>query len=192
MGPSGSGKSTTLYQLGLLDEPTSGQIIIDGKDVSKLSEEERGLFRLDKIGYIFQNYELLSELTALENVYLPVMESISKEEYIKRANEILNDLGLEDRKDHYSGELSGGEQQRVSIARALIKNPKIILADEPTANLDSVSGKQILELLKFLNKKYNKTILVVNHEEDFRKYFHKIITLKDGKLLKIEKKRKFS
>ena len=189
-GPSGSGKSTILYQLGLLDKPTKGKIIIDGKSVEKMNDAKRAIFRLDKIGYVFQHYELLPELTALENVYLPMMTKIQKKEYFKRASEILDNLGLGERKGHYPGELSGGEQQRVSIARALIKMPKIILADEPTANLDSVSGKKILELLRYINKKHKRTILVVNHEKSFEKYFDKIIRIKDGKIVKIEEKRK--
>jgi putative ABC transport system ATP-binding protein len=181
MGPSGSGKSTTLHQIGLLDKPTSGTVIIEGKDVSQLTEKEKTLFRLDKIGFVFQQYELIPELTALENVYLPLMVSKGLSENIKNlAKEFLTELGLGERIDHYPSELSGGEQQRVSIARALIKNPNIILADEPTANLDSTSGKKIMSILKDLNKKYKITFIVVNHEKEFEKYFDKIIWIRDG------------
>lgn len=188
-GPSGSGKSTILYQLGLLDSPTSGRIIMDNKDVAKLNEKSRSLFRLDKIGYVFQRYELLPELTALENVYLPLKCKEESEDYLRKANEILDGLDLSERKNHYPNELSGGEQQRVAIARALVKTPEIILADEPTANLDSVAGEKIMKLLKFLNKKYKKTILIVNHEKEFEKYFDKIIRIKDGKIIKIENRK---
>ena len=191
MGPSGSGKSTTLHQIGLLDKPTEGTITIEGKDVSQLNEEQKTLFRLEKIGFVFQQYELIPELTALENVYLPLKcDFNANENYVQKANEILDGLGLGDRKNHYPTELSGGEQQRVSIARALVKTPKIILADEPTANLDSAAGQKIMEILKFLNRKYKKTILVVNHEPAFEKYFDKIIRIKDGKIVKIETKKR--
>lgn len=183
-GPSGSGKSTILYQLGLLDTPTSGKIIIDGQDIGELEEGESSDFRLEKVGYIFQHYELLPELTALENTFLPLMADF-KDNYIEKAKEVLGILGLEKRMHHYPGELSGGEQQRVSIARALIKNPRIILADEPTANLDSRAGKKVTEILKSLNKKYKRTILVVNHEKELEKYFDKIIRIKDGKIVRI-------
>jgi len=189
-GPSGSGKSTILYQIGLLDRPTKGTVLIDGKNVVNLSDEERSLFRMNKLGYVFQHYELLPELNTLENVYLPLKTELDEEEYLKISNKILDDLGLEERKHHYPNELSGGEQQRVSVARALVKNPRIILADEPTANLDSKAGKQIMELLKEINKKYGTTIIVVNHEDNFEKYFKKIIRIKDGKIIKIENRRK--
>lgn len=188
-GPSGSGKSTTLYQLGLLDTPTSGKVIISGHDVLKFNENQKSYFRLVKIGYIFQQYELLPELTALENVCLPMMAKLSEGiDYLKKAKELLGDLGLGDRLHHYPSELSGGEQQRVAIARAIVKDPDIILADEPTANLDSVAGERIMEILQMFSKKYNKTILVVNHEREFERYFDKIIRIKDGEVVKIEKR----
>lgn len=185
-GPSGSGKSTTLYQLGLLDKPTKGSIIIEEKNVLELTNIERTNFRLKKLGYVFQRYELIPELTALENVFLPLKISMEKKDYAKKANEVLDNLGLKDRKSHYPNELSGGEQQRVSIARALAGDPKIIFADEPTANLDSVRGKEIMEILKYLCKKLGKTVLVVNHEKMFEKYFDRIIRIKDGQLDEIE------
>ena len=189
-GPSGSGKSTTLYQIGLLDSPTGGKTIINGRDVSNLNDKQKSDFRLNKIGYVFQHYELLPELTSLENVYLPLRAKFNDEDFMAKANKILDELGLGDRKNHYPNELSGGEQQRVSIARALVKTPDIILADEPTANLDSVAGEKIMELLKLLNRKYKTTIIVVNHEPAFDKYFDRIIRIKDGKVVKIDKRRK--
>jgi putative ABC transport system ATP-binding protein len=180
-GPSGCGKSTTFHQIALLDQPTSGAIKIGNIDVSKLTDQQRAFMRLTDIGYVFQRYELLPELTALENIYLPLMvQEIDKEDIIKKAEKILGDFGLLDRKDHYPSELSGGEQQRIAIARAIIKNPKIILADEPTANLDSLAGKQVMELLRELNKKRGVTVFIVNHERDFDKYFDRIIKMRDG------------
>jgi putative ABC transport system ATP-binding protein len=180
-GPSGCGKSTTFHQIALLDQPTSGAIKIGNIDVSKLTDQQRAFMRLTEIGYVFQRYELLPELTALENIYLPLMvQEIDKEDIIKKAEKILGDFGLLDRKDHYPSELSGGEQQRIAIARAIIKNPKIILADEPTANLDSLAGKQVMELLRELNKKRGVTVFIVNHERDFDKYFDRIIKMRDG------------
>jgi putative ABC transport system ATP-binding protein len=188
-GPSGCGKSTTFHQISLLDKPTSGSINFCGRDILKLNDEERSDFRLNKIGYIFQHYELLPELTALENIYLPLMVSGgNNDKIIKKAEKILEELELLERKDHYPSELSGGEQQRISIARALVKEPEIILADEPTANLDSLASKRIMDLLKKLNKTRGITIFVINHERSFEKYFDKIIRLRDGKLDKIDKK----
>ena len=188
-GPSGSGKSTTFHQISLLDNPTLGIISFCGENIIKLNDEEKSDFRLKKIGYIFQQYELLPELTALENICLPLMVDKGYTNEVKqKAEKILNDMGLIERKDHYPSELSGGEQQRIAIARALVKEPEIILADEPTANLDSLSGKKIMEILKELNKKKDITIFVINHEREFEKYFNRIIRLKDGKIEKIDRK----
>lgn len=184
-GPSGSGKSTTFHQISLLDNPTSGTIKVNKISVENFNDDERSNFRLKNIGYIFQHYELLPELTALENIYLPLMvERGNTKEIKEKAEKILEEMGLLDRKDHYPSELSGGEQQRISIARALVKEPEIILADEPTANLDSVAGRKIMELLKKLNKKNKITVFVINHEKSFEKYFDRIIRLKDGKIIK--------
>ena len=181
MGPSGSGKSTILHQLGLLDNPTSGEILIDDKNILNLSEKEKTLFRLNQLGYVFQEYAILGELTALENVYLPLlMIGKNKKNCIDSATEILNKIGLGNRLQHLQSELSGGEQQRVAIARALVNKPKILFADEPCANLDSESSKQILELFKKLNKELGQTIVMVTHEEWHRKYVDRIIYLKDG------------
>ncbi|MCZ7401854.1 MAG: ABC transporter ATP-binding protein [Candidatus Methanoperedens sp.] len=183
MGKSGSGKSTLLHQLGLLDAPTSGEIIFGGKNISGLPESRKAKFRLSKFGYVFQEYALLPELTALENVYLPAMAlGRKKEEYIKAGTEVLEQVGLGTRLHHRPREMSGGEQQRVAIARALINRPEILFADEPTANLDSASTKQILELFKELNKETALTILMVTHEPDDMNYVSKVIWLKDGEL----------
>lgn len=181
MGRSGSGKSTLLHQLGLLDIPTKGEVIMDGKNLLSLSEDQKSEFRLEKLGYVFQSYALLPELTALESVYLPLMLSnVDKKEYIKKASEMLDMVGLGDRLHHLPKEMSGGEQQRVAIARALVNNPMILFADEPTANLDSESSKVILELFKKLNKEIGQTIIMVTHEPDDKKYVDRVILLKDG------------
>lgn len=187
MGRSGSGKSTLLHQLGLIDVPTGGKIYLDNADVTVLSEEERTRYRLEYLGYVFQEYALIIEFTALENVYLPAMAfGKNKEEYTKRALELLTLVGLGERADHYPNELSGGEQQRVAIARALINNPKILFADEPTANLDTISSKVVLELFRKLNKELKQTIVMVTHEPEDKKYVHRIIWLHDGLIEKIE------
>jgi putative ABC transport system ATP-binding protein len=188
-GPSGSGKSTTFHQISLLDKPTSGIITLCGKNIITLNENEKSEFRLKKIGYVFQHYELLPELTALENIYLPLMiEHGNSKEIRQKAEKILSELGLSDRKNHYPDELSGGEQQRIAIARALVKDPEIILADEPTANLDSVAGIKIMLLLRELSKKKGITVFVINHEREFEKYFDRVIRMKDGKLERVDKR----
>lgn len=188
MGRSGSGKSTLLHQLGLIDTPTEGKILIDNTDVLKLSEAQKTLFRLQSLGYVFQEYALISELNALENVYLPAFVAGGDHDgYKKRAAEVLGVVGLGDRLDHYPNELSGGEQQRVAVARSLINKPKILFADEPTANLDSVSSKVVLELFQKLNKELGQTIVMVTHEEDDKKYVDRVIWLSDGFIEKVEK-----
>ncbi len=185
MGRSGSGKSTLLHQLGLLDLPTKGEVIMDGKNLLSLSEDQKSEFRLEKLGYVFQSYALLPELTALESVYLPLMLSnVDKKGYIKKASEMLDMVGLGDRLHHLPKEMSGGEQQRVAIARALVNNPMILFADEPTANLDSESSKIVLELFKKLNKEIGQTIIMVTHEPDDKKYVDRVILLKDGVIQK--------
>lgn len=181
MGRSGSGKSTLLHQLGLLDSPTSGDIIIDAQSVVSFSEKEKARFRLEKLGYVFQSYALLPELTALESVYLPLMIlGYKKNEYLAKAKAILDKVGLSDRLSHLPKELSGGEQQRVAIARALVNEPLILFADEPTANLDTESSQTILKLFRELNEKIGQTIIMVTHEPDDKKYVDRVVYLKDG------------
>ncbi|MCK4937549.1 MAG: ABC transporter ATP-binding protein [Methanosarcinales archaeon] len=183
MGPSGSGKSTLLHQLGLLDIPTKGEILIDDEDVVNLSDDERTRFRLEKLGYVFQSYNLIPELTTLENVYItPMAQGIPTEKYKEMAKDILNKVGLGDRMNHYPSELSGGQQQRVSIARALVNKPKILYADEPTANLDSDSSKETIKLFRQLNKEIGQTIVMVTHELDEGKKADRIVWVKDGVL----------
>jgi len=187
MGPSGSGKSTLLHILGLLDHPTSGDLAIDGINVLQCPERRRTLFRLNKLGYVFQDYALVPELTARENVYLPSMvRGMPRDEYMAASAEILGEVGLGERMEHRQYELSGGEQQRVAIARALVNRPSILFADEPCANLDSVTSKNILELFKKLNEDLNQTIVMVSHEDWHIEYFCRVIYLKDGSIERIE------
>lgn len=181
MGRSGSGKSTLLHQLGLLDTPTSGKIFIDDTDVSRFSDAQKTYYRLKELGYVFQEYALIAELTALENVYLPALALGGDHDgYKKRAKEMLALVGLSERMDHYPNELSGGEQQRVAIARALINKPKILFADEPCANLDSISSKTVLELFRKLNKEMEQTIVMVTHEPEDKNVVDRVIWVKDG------------
>lgn len=187
MGPSGSGKTTLLNQLGLLDTPNSGKVIINGTDTSCMSEKEKGKFRLHNLGYVFQDYALLPELNAIENVYLSLMtQGKTKEEYESSAVDILKAVGLGDRLHHLPSKMSGGEQQRISVARALAHNPLILFADEPCANLDSSASKQILDLFKKFNEKDEQTIVMVTHEEWHMKYVDRVIKLIDGMLVEKE------
>jgi putative ABC transport system ATP-binding protein len=182
MGKSGSGKSTLLRQLGLIDRPTSGQIMLEGRDVTKLSDSVRARMRLTYLGYIFQEFALLGELTAHENVYLPGMMLGDKgTDYRNRAKELLGIVGLGERAYHKPKELSGGEQQRVAIARALINNPRILFADEPCANLDTISSEQIMDTLVKLNRDLGLTVVFVSHDPDDKRYAKRLIFLKDGK-----------
>jgi putative ABC transport system ATP-binding protein len=184
MGKSGSGKSTLLRQLGLLDRPTAGEIILDGKNVTRLSDGERATLRLQYLGYIFQEYALIMELTAHENVFLPGMMLGEKGiDFKKRACELLEMVDLRDRIRHYPKELSGGEQQRVAIARALINSPKVIFADEPCANLDTISSKRVMNTLINLNREMKITIVFVSHDPDDEQYARDIIVLSDGKMI---------
>ncbi|NYT17305.1 MAG: ABC transporter ATP-binding protein, partial [Methanomicrobiales archaeon] len=181
-GPSGSGKSTLLHLLGLLDYPTSGEIRIDGIDTRTLSEDQRSDFRLTRLGYVFQEYALVPELTVFENVILPFM---AREEPADRSRdqvmETLEIIGLGKRVTHLQSELSGGEQQRVAIARAIAGRPSILFADEPCANLDTENSRVILDLLAEINKEMGQTIVMVSHEDWHREYFERIIQLRDGK-----------
>ena len=183
MGSSGSGKSTMMNILGCLDNQYEGKYILDGIDISKSTENELSEIRNKKIGFIFQSFNLLPRLTALENVELPlVYSSIPKEERHKRANELLEMVGLKDRIHHRPNELSGGQRQRVAIARALVNNPSIILADEPTGNLDSKSEEEIIEILQKLNK-MGKTIVIVTHEPSIGEIAERKIIFKDGEII---------
>ena len=183
MGKSGAGKSTLMYQIGLLDHPTSGEIILNSINTEELTTEERTDVRLSTLGYVFQDYALIPELTAFENVMIPLlMQGKSTEEAKDIAGKILARVGLVNRITNKPSQLSGGEQQRVSVARALAHEPKILFADEPTANLDSVSGASIIELFKDLHIK-GQTIVMVTHEEEYAKYCDRIIYLEDGKIV---------
>ena len=183
MGSSGSGKSTMMNILGCLDNQYEGRYILDGIDISRSTENELSEIRNKKIGFIFQSFNLLPRLTALENVELPlVYSSIPKEKRHKRANELLEMVGLKDRTHHRPNELSGGQRQRVAIARALVNNPSIILADEPTGNLDSKSEEEIIEILQKLNK-MGKTIVIVTHEPSIGKIAERKIVFKDGEII---------
>ena len=183
MGSSGSGKSTMMNILGCLDNQYEGRYILDGIDISKSTENELSEIRNRKIGFIFQSFNLLPRLTALENVELPlVYSSIPKEKRHKRANELLEMVGLKDRIHHRPNELSGGQRQRVAIARALVNNPSIILADEPTGNLDSKSEEEIIEILQKLNK-MGKTIVIVTHEPSIGEIAERKIIFKDGEII---------
>lgn len=182
-GRSGSGKSTLLRQMGLIDRPTTGIIIFEGKDITKLGEGERAKLRLGYLGYVFQEYALLGELTSLQNVFLPGMMLNRRSNYKSRAGELLELVGLSHRVMHYPKELSGGEQQRVAIARALINNPRVLLADEPCANLDTVSSNMVMETLVRLNRELKLTIVFVSHDPADKKYARTVITLSDGKII---------
>jgi putative ABC transport system ATP-binding protein len=182
MGPSGSGKSTLLNCIGSLDKPTKGRIFIDGKDISKLDENGLADFRRNKIGFVFQFFNLIPGLTAIQNVELPmVFKGIPQEERRKRAEDLLKKVELEKRMDSKPSQLSGGESQRVAIARALANDPVVIFADEPTGNLDSKSGKNVIEILKKLNKD-NKTIVIITHDQSISNQANKIIKMRDGKV----------
>ena len=186
MGPSGSGKSTLMNLIGALDTPTSGEYILNGTDVSKMDDNRLAEIRNQEIGFIFQTFNLLPRYTALENVMLPLIYAgVSKAERAVRATTTLGEVGLGDRMDHKPNELSGGQRQRVAVARALVNDPSIILADEPTGNLDSKTSVDIMKLFGHIHKRGN-TIILVTHEEDIAQYAHRIIRLLDGEIDRIE------
>lgn len=183
IGPSGSGKSTLMHLIGILDKPTSGVVSLDGKNIAKLSEEELAILRNKYIGFVFQAFNLLPKTSAIENVELPLIYSkVTGAERKARAIKALCEVGLGDRLNHTPNQLSGGQQQRVAIARALVTSPSLILADEPTGNLDSKSSMEILGLLRLINKKGN-TVVLVTHEHDIAKEAKRIVELKDGKIV---------
>lgn len=184
MGPSGSGKSTLMHILGALDSPTSGTYHLDGQDIRKLNEDELADIRNRKIGFVFQSYNLLPRISTLKNVMLPMIYAgISKEERFKRAQKYLTMVGLENRMEYRSNQLSGGQQQRVAIARALVMNPSILLADEPTGNLATVQGEEIMKIFQKLNK-HGHTIIMITHEANIAKYAKRVIKILDGKIQK--------
>ena len=184
MGESGSGKSTLLYQIGCLDTPTAGSILIDGIDVINLNDEKKSKIRCQKIGFVFQFYNLIPNLSVEENILLPViMAGKKKKDYQEKLDNLLDIVGLKSKRKYLPKQLSGGQQQRVSIARAVIMEPSLLLADEPTGNLDSVSTMEILKLFKKLNKENNITIIQVTHSKEVADYSDRIVYLKDGMIL---------
>ena len=186
VGASGSGKSTLLHLIGGVDRPTSGKVFIDGKDIYKFNDDELAIFRRRQVGLIYQFYNLIPILNVEENITLPCNLD-GKEVEEKRLEEILKTLKLENRKKHLPNELSGGQQQRVSIGRAIINNPAIMLADEPTGNLDSKASEEIISLLRLSNKKYNQTVIVITHDEKIALEADRVITIDDGKIIKDER-----
>lgn len=187
-GASGSGKSTLMHIIGLLDTPTSGKIILDGENIEKLNENKLASIRNKTLGFIFQQFNLLAKTSSLENVTLPLLYSeVPKEKHSTLALEMLKKVGLESKTRNTPAQLSGGQQQRVAIARALINNPKIILADEPTGNLDSKSGKDVIDFISYLNKKEGRTIILVTHDLELAKIAQRMIIIKDGKIVGEEK-----
>ncbi|WZL88410.1 ABC transporter ATP-binding protein [Salinimicrobium sp. 3283s] len=192
MGPSGSGKSTLMNLLGCLDTPTSGQYILNGKDVSQMSDDELAEIRNKEIGFVFQTFNLLPRTTALENVALPMIYAgATKSQRKERAEKVLADVGLADRMDHKPNQLSGGQRQRVAVGRALVNNPSIILADEPTGNLDSKTSVEIMNLFDDIHASGN-TVILVTHEEDIARHAHRIIRLRDGMIESDERKKVLS
>lgn len=190
-GPSGSGKSTAMNLIGCLDVPSKGAIFLDGQNIAELSESDLATIRGRKIGFIFQKFNLLNNLTALQNVALPlIFQGVPEHERIEKAENLLRLVGLQERMWHRPNQLSGGEQQRVAIARSLAVNPEVILADEPTGNLDSKTGVEIMDFLKNLNKKHGKTIILVTHDDVLAKHADRIEFLKDGQIIKSTRMRR--
>lgn len=188
VGPSGSGKSTMMNILGCLDRPTSGQYFLEGKDVAGYSDDEYAVTRNQKIGFVFQNFNLLSRISAMENVAMPLIYAgVNYSERMERAKKALEDVGLGARIEHKPNEMSGGQRQRVAIARALINNPSIIMADEPTGNLDTKSTLEIIDIFKDLNR-HGKTVIMVTHEPELADMTQRIVTMRDGKLVEDERR----
>ena len=185
-GPSGSGKSTLMHILGCLDRPTSGNYFLDGKDVSRMSKDELARIRNTKIGFVFQGFNLLSRTTALDNVELPLLynggSKMKSADRHKRAKEVLEIVGLSKRMDHYPNQLSGGQQQRVAIARALINNPSILLADEPTGNLDTRTSIEVMDIFQKLNLEHGITVVLITHEIEVARSARRVLTIRDGLL----------
>ena len=186
LGPSGSGKSTLLHMLGLLDVPTKGEVVIDGIKTSSMSDDERAYVRGHKIGFVFQTFNLIPSLSALENVALPLMiDGVPLDKRLARAEELLRQLGMGNRIHHKPMELSGGQRQRVAIARALVQDPPIILADEPTGNLDSKTGDEVVKIFDELNKR-GKTLVIVTHDSYVAKHAKRILHIRDGNIVKVK------
>lgn len=187
MGTSGSGKSTLLNLIGGLDRFDSGEISVDGLDIASLDENQLAKYRREKIGFIFQSYNLVPTLTALQNVELPLIFSgIPKNDRLTKVQDMLKTVGLQDRVNHRPTEMSGGEQQRVAVARALINNPAIILGDEPTGNLDSKTGEEIMDLLTWMNKNNGLTVVMVTHDAEKARYADRVVHIKDGRIIRGE------
>jgi len=186
MGPSGSGKSTLLGLLAGLDTVSGGQIFLDGQEITRLSEDELALLRARKIGFVFQSYHLVPTLTAEENVMLPIDLAGDGSVGPGRARELLESVGLAGRLDHYPVQLSGGEQQRVALARAFVSKPPVVMADEPTGNLDSTNGRRVLEMLLDLNRREKTTLILVTHDQELASQADRLITLKDGEIVSDE------
>ena len=189
MGPSGSGKSTLLGLLAGLDTLSEGQVFLDGEEINRLTEDQMALLRARKIGFVFQSYHLVPTLTAEENVLLPLDLAGDGYQGAARARELLESVGLADRLDHYPVQLSGGEQQRVALARAFVSKPPLVMADEPTGNLDSTNGRRVLEMLLDLNRQEKTTLILVTHDRDLTSQADRLITLKDGEIVSDELRR---
>jgi len=189
-GPSGSGKTTLLNLVGGLDLPDSGKVVLDGNDYSKMGDGERADLRLDRIGFVFQSYNLIPVLTAAENVeYILRLQNVEKTERTRRVRAILEEVGLQEKYDSRPDELSGGQQQRVAVARAIVSNPAVVLADEPTANLDSKAGKNLLEMMRVMNEERQVTFIFATHDNMVMDFAKRIVSLHDGKVAGDEKKR---
>jgi lipoprotein-releasing system ATP-binding protein len=183
VGPSGSGKSTLLHMIGILDTPTKGTILIDGQDITSMDDRQRSSARNELLGFIFQYHHLLPDFTALENVMMPLLiAGKKKDEATRETEKLLNEVGLKDRLHHFPDQLSGGQNQRVAVARALANQPKIIIGDEPTGNLDSHSSDKVYELLKKLNREFDQTFILVTHDENMARKTDRIVRIVDGKI----------